>query len=231
MFTKVYLLSVLCLSLSDLPQPAWTRSVSVSLNMSLTRNEVEDQNTTRPTVSPKITQDLLQSCMRETEISMSQLKLFRLSLLFNENSNSETELGLGNANVDDDMKNANNLGDVDYDNAVQLPSLDLKRNEPLQCFVRCLYDGLGLIHYDMMLEEAIKIEVQSLLQRQKSEQKECKDINSKNRCEAAYKLRLCYNHLKNLEAEQRLREVLERSETGSDSIMPETEENEITKDM
>jgi len=70
-----------------------------------------------------------------------------------------------------------------------------------------------------MLEEAIKIEVQSLLQRQKSELKECKDINSKNRCEAAYKLRLCYNHLKNLEAEQRLREVLERSETGSDSIM------------
>lgn len=162
---------------------------------------------------------------------MTQLKLFRLTLHFNENSNSETDLTLGPANVDDDLKNANNLDNIDYDNAVQFPSLNLKRNEPLQCFVRCLYDRLGLIHFDMMLEEAIRFELQSLLQHQKSELKECRDINSSNRCEAAFKLRLCYNHLKNLEVEQRLREVLERRETGSDSIMPDNEENEIPKDM
>ncbi|KAM8713735.1 hypothetical protein ACLKA7_013975 [Drosophila subpalustris] len=220
--------------IKDLNLPL-TRSVSVSLNMSLTRSEVEDQNTTTsPKLTTKINQDLLQSCMRETEVSMSQLKLFRLSLLFNENSNSDTGTTLntanGNAN-DDDMKDANNLADVDYESSLQLPSFDLKRNEPLQCFVRCLYDGLGLIHYDMMLEEAMKIELQSLLQRQKSEHKECKDINSKNRCEAAYNLRLCYNHLKNLEAEQRLREILERSETDNDSITPDNEENEIPKDI
>ncbi|KAH8355055.1 hypothetical protein KR093_004546, partial [Drosophila rubida] len=192
-----------------------TRSLSVSLNMSLTRNEIEDRNQTTP-ATPKITRDLLQSCMRETEISMSQLKLFRLSLLFNENSSNDPDLDLAAGNVDDNLKNGNNLPDMDYENTVQLPSLDLKRNEPLHCFVRCLYDSLGLIHYEMMLEEAFKLEVQSLLQRQKPDLTECRDITSTNRCEAAYKLRLCYNHLKNLETEQRLREVLEHSEANSD---------------
>ncbi|XP_034102221.1 uncharacterized protein LOC117566788 [Drosophila albomicans] len=222
MYNKVYLLSLLCLNLSNLFQPAWSRSVSVSLNMSMTRNEVEDRNQTT-TASPKITRELLQSCMRETEISMSQLKLFRLSLLFNENSNNDPELDMATGNVDDNLKNDNNVADIDYDSTVQLPSLDLKRNEPLHCFVRCLYDGLGLIHYEMVFEEAFKMEVQSLLQRQKPDLTECQDIRSTNRCEAAYKLRLCYNHLKNLEAEQRLREVLERSETSSDTL-PDNEE-------
>lgn len=159
---------------------------------------------------------------------MSQLKLFRLSLLFNENGNSETGMALATGNGDDDLKNDNNnnIGDTDYGATAQLPFLDLKRNEPLQCFVRCLYEGLGLVHYDMMLEEAFKVEVQqNLQQHEKNELKECTDIDSKNRCEAAYKLHLCYNHLKNLEAEQRLREVLERSDPGSDTILANDDEN------
>ncbi|KAH8418333.1 hypothetical protein KR222_000105, partial [Zaprionus bogoriensis] len=208
--------------------PCKSRSLSVSLNMSMTRSEVDDRNVSSKTAEPsKLSRELLQSCMRETEVSMSQLKLFRLSLLFNENGNSEADVALAAGNGDDELKGNNNLGDIDYGSSAQLPYLDLKRNEPLQCFVRCLYEGLGLVHYDMMLEEAFRMEVhQSLQQHQRPEMKECMDIDSKNRCEAAYKLHLCYNHLKNLEAEQRLREVLERSETGSDSIIPENEENE-----
>lgn len=164
--------------------------------------------------------------MRETEVSMSQLKLFRLSLLFNENS--EPSMALATGNGDDEVKNDNNNNNIgdDYGATAQLPFLELKRNEPLQCFVRCLYEGLGLVHYDMMLEEAFKLEVQQNLQHHdKSELKECADIDSKNRCEAAYKLHLCYNHLKNLEAEQRLREVLERSDAGSDAILPNDDDN------
>lgn len=206
-----------------------SRSLSVSLNMSLTRNEVDDRNISRSAEPTKLTRELLQSCMRETEISMSQLKLFRLSLLFNENSNNEAGMVVATGNGDEDVKNENsnnNMGDTDYGATVQLPYLDLKRNEPLQCFVRCLYEGLGLVHYDMMLEEAFKLEVQqNLQQHEKSELKECQDINSKNRCEAAYKLHLCYNYLKNLEAEQRLTEVLERSDAGSDTILPDEDEN------
>lgn len=196
--------------------------------MSLTRSEVDDRNTSRPTEPTKLSRELLQSCMRETEVSMSQLKLFRLSLLFNENGNSETGMALATGNGDDDLKNDNNnnIGDTDYGATAQLPFLDLKRNEPLQCFVRCLYEGMGLVHYDMMLEEAFKMEVQqNLQQHEKNELKECTDIDSKNRCEAAYKLHLCYNHLKNLEAEQRLREVLERSDPGSDTILANDDEN------
>lgn len=199
--------------------------------MSLTRNEVDDRNVSRSAEPTKLTRELLQSCMRETEISMSQLKLFRLSLLFNENSNNEAGMAVATGNGDEDVKNENsnnnnNIGDTDYGATVQLPYLDLKRNEPLQCFVRCLYEGLGLVHYDMMLEEAFKLEVQqNLQQHEKNELKECQDINSKNRCEAAYKLHLCYNYLKNMEAEQRLREVLERSDAGSDTILPDEDEN------
>ncbi|XP_030567561.1 uncharacterized protein LOC115767425 [Drosophila novamexicana] len=199
------------------------RSVSVSLNMSLTRSEPDERN---ETMAPaKLNQELLQSCMRETDVSMSQLKFFRLSLLFNDNNNGENELALAPGDgADAEVSTGNNLPDLDYGNAT--PFLDLKRNEPLQCFVRCLYESLGLVHYDMMLEEAFRMQLQGLMQRLKPELKECKDMSNKNRCEAAYKLHVCYNHLKNLETEQRLREVLERSETGGDLAAMDNEENE-----
>lgn len=208
-----------------------SRSLSVSLNMSLTRNEVDDRNVSRPSEkSTKLTRELLQSCMRETEISMSQLKLFRFSLLSNENSNGKAGMAMATGNGDEDVKNENNnnnnIADIDYGAAAQLPYLELRRNEPLQCFVRCLYEGVGLVHYDMMLEDAFKLEMQqSLQQHEKSELKECSNIKSKNRCEAAYKLHLCYNYLKNLEAEQHLREVLERSDPDGDTIVPDDDEN------
>ncbi|XP_064536689.1 uncharacterized protein Obp56c [Drosophila montana] len=199
------------------------RSVSVSLNMSLTRSELDERNETKATA--KLNQELLQSCMRETDVSMSQLKFFRLSLLFNDNNNGENEPALAPGDVADaELNTGNNLPDLDYSNAT--PFLDLKRNEPLQCFVRCLYESLGLVHYDMMLEEAFRMQLQGLMQRLKPELKECRDMSSKNRCEAAYKLHLCYNHLKNLETEQRLREVLERSESGGDVATMDNEENE-----
>lgn len=153
---------------------------------------------------------------------MSQLKFFRLSLLFNDNSNSENELAAAPADGDAELNAGNNMADIDYSNTG--PYLDIKRNEPLQCFVRCLYESLGIVHYDMMLEEAFKMQLDNLMQRLKPELKECKNMNSRNRCEATYKLHLCYNHLKNLDTEQRLREMLERSETNSDQ--KDTEENE-----
>jgi len=56
---------------------------------------------------------------------------------------------------------------------------------------------------------------------EKAEIKECSDLQGKTRCEAAYKLHLCYNHLKTLEAEQRIREILERTEAESEGFGPD----------
>ncbi|EDW10434.2 uncharacterized protein LOC6580687 [Drosophila mojavensis] len=216
----LFLAQCLCLCLN----PVWARSVSVSLNMSLTRSVLDEQTVTRQ--QAKLSQDLLQSCMRETEISMSQLKFFRLSLLFNDNNNSDNELAIAPVDGEAELNAVNNAPEMDYVSGS--PYLDMKRNEPLQCFVRCLYESLGIMHYDMMLEEAFKMQLDNLMQRLKPELKECKNMKSRNRCEAAYKLHLCYNHLKNLDTEQRLREMLERTETNSD--LPDTEENETDND-
>ncbi|EDW74827.1 Odorant-binding protein 56c [Drosophila willistoni] len=208
MSNQVLLVSLLCLSVSNFLPLAWSRSLSVSLNMSLTRTELGEQ---RNGTASKLSQEILHQCMRETEISMSQLKLFRLSLLSNDYT-IENEVATGTGGGSND---GNSISDIDY-SSNQMPYLDLKHNEPLQCFVRCLYERLGLVKYDVLLEEAFRKQVQSIIQREKPEIKECMDLQSKNRCEAAYKLHLCYNHLKTLEAEQRIREVLERSENDND---------------
>ncbi|XP_030387820.1 uncharacterized protein LOC115634303 [Scaptodrosophila lebanonensis] len=208
------------LGLSSFLQLAWARSLSVSLNMSLTRTEVADKNSSVPS---KLSQEMLRTCMRETDVSMSQLKLFRLSLLSNDYNNNDNAMGASNGGSD-----GNNMVNMDYGGSQQLSFFDLKHNEPLQCFVRCLYDKLGLVKYEMLLEDAFKTQVQNIAEHEKPEIRECMDLQSRNRCEAAYKLHLCYNHLKTLEAEQRIREVLERSEVSeqegeADNAMKENE--------
>ncbi|KAH8401464.1 hypothetical protein KR009_005732, partial [Drosophila setifemur] len=191
-----------------------TRSLTVSLNMSMTRTLVPDPpNGTEP----KLSQEMLRTCMRKTEISMSQLKLFHMSLLSND-YNAENEVAPPPAQA---MEDVNTLGDLDFSGNSQMPFLDLKHNEPLQCFVSCLYETLDLDRYNVLLEEAFKNQVQTIIQHEKAEIKECSDLQGKSRCEAAYKLHLCYNHLKTLEAEQRIREILERTEAESDGLGPE----------
>nr|XP_017032877.2 uncharacterized protein LOC108082092 [Drosophila kikkawai] len=193
---------------------AWSRSLTVSLNMSMTRTLIPDPlNITEP----KLSQEMLRSCMRKTEISMSQLKLFHMSLM-NNDYNSENEVVPAPVQS---IGEVNNLGDLDYPGGAQLPFLDLKHNEPLQCFVSCLYETLDLDRYNVLLEEAFKNQVQTIIQHEKAEIKECSDLQGKTRCEAAYKLHLCYNHLKTMEAEQRIREILERTEAESEGLGPD----------
>jgi len=155
--------------------------------------------------------------MRKTEISMSQLKLFHMSLV-NSDYNNENDVA---PTPVQSMGDVNNLGDLDFNGNSQMPFLDLKHNEPLQCFVSCLYETLDLDRYNVLLEEAFKNQVQTIIQHEKAEIKECSDLQGKTRCEAAYKLHLCYNHLKTLEAEQRIREILERTEAESEGFGPD----------
>ncbi|KAI8038881.1 uncharacterized protein LOC128255112 [Drosophila gunungcola] len=214
MHIQANLLPWLCLILSDLLPVAWTRSMTVSLNMSMTRTLVPDPPNGTET---KLSQDMLRSCMRKTEISMSQLKLFHMSLL-NSDYNSENDVAPSPVQSIGDV---NNLGDLDFNGNSQMPFLDLKHNEPLQCFVSCLYETLDLDRYNVLLEEAFKSQVQTIIQHEKAEIKECSDLQGKTRCEAAYKLHLCYNHLKTLEAEQRIREILEKTEAESEGLGPD----------
>ncbi|XP_016988120.1 uncharacterized protein LOC108050773 [Drosophila rhopaloa] len=214
MYIKANYLSLLCLVLSDLLPVAWTRSLTVSLNMSMTRTLVPDPPNGTET---KLSQDMLRSCMRKTEISMSQLKLFHMSLLNSDYNNENEVLPVPVQSMGD----VNNLGDLDFNGNSQLPFLNLKHNEPLQCFVSCLYETLDLDKYNVLLEEAFKSQVQSIIQHEKAEIKECSDLQGKSRCEAAYKLHLCYNHLKTLDAEQRIREILERTEAESEGLGPD----------
>lgn len=155
--------------------------------------------------------------MRKTEISMSQLKLFHMSLL-NNDYNAENEVAPPPAQA---MSDVNALPDLDFSGNSQMPFLNLKHNEPLQCFVSCLYESLDVDRYNILLEEAFKNQVQTIIQHEKADIKECSDLQGKSRCEAAYKLHLCYNHLKTLEAEQRIREILERTEAESEGLGPD----------
>ncbi|EDV36858.2 Odorant-binding protein 56c [Drosophila ananassae] len=214
MYIQANLLSLLCLAISDLLPSTWARSLTVSLNMSMTRTLVPDPpNGTEP----KLSQDMLRSCMRKTEISMSQLKLFHMSLL-NNDYNAENEVAPPPAQA---MSDVNALPDLDFSGNSQMPFLNLKHNEPLQCFVSCLYESLDVDRYNILLEEAFKNQVQTIIQHEKADIKECSDLQGKSRCEAAYKLHLCYNHLKTLEAEQRIREILERTEAESEGLGPD----------
>ncbi|XP_022230286.2 uncharacterized protein LOC111079416 [Drosophila obscura] len=201
LFRDQFLL-LLCLGVSNLLPLAWSRSLTVSLNMSLTRSVDEDeQNSTKGT----LTEDMLQTCIRRTEISMSQLKLFHMSLLNNDYT-TENEIAAPIA------PGENSILDGDYGMSSQMPYLDLKGNEPLQCFVSCLYESLDVYRYNILLEQAFRQQVQTMLQKEKPAVKECGDLQGRTRCEAAYKLHLCYNHLKTMDAEQRIRDIIERSE-------------------
>nr|ABW84011.1 odorant-binding protein 56c [Drosophila melanogaster]ABW84012.1 odorant-binding protein 56c [Drosophila melanogaster]ABW84014.1 odorant-binding protein 56c [Drosophila melanogaster]ABW84015.1 odorant-binding protein 56c [Drosophila melanogaster]ABW84016.1 odorant-binding protein 56c [Drosophila melanogaster] len=224
MYFRASLMALLCLTLSEFVSKAWvmffifyisfTRSLSVSLNMSMTRTLVPDPpNGTEN----KLSQEMLRACMRRTEISMSQLKLFHMSLM-NSDYNNDNDIAPTPVQSIGDV---NNLGDLDFNGNSQMPYLDLKHNEPLQCFVSCLYETLDLDRYNVLLEEAFKNQVQTIIQHEKAEIKECSDLQGKTRCEAAYKLHLCYNHLKTLEAEQRIREILERTEAENEGFGPE----------
>ncbi|ALC42761.1 Obp56c [Drosophila busckii] len=215
MYNKLLLVSLL---LSLCCQRAWTRTVSVSLNMSLTRSELEDRNVS---IAPMLSQEMILVCMQETQVSMSQLKLFRLSLYLNENSNAANDVAPEAGDGNDELSTTNSLADMDYINMAQQPRL-----EPLHCFVRCLHERLGLA-----IEDNMQAKVQTLLNKQKLEQQQCtlKQLESSNHCEAAYKLHLCYNYLKNLEAEQRIKEVLERSENNmaeNDELLEDEEAKE-----
>ncbi|XP_017051273.1 uncharacterized protein LOC108094926 isoform X2 [Drosophila ficusphila] len=210
MYLQANFLSLFLLTLSDLLPVAWSRSLTVSLNMSMTRTLVPDPPNGTET---KLSQEMLRSCMRKTEISMSQLKLFHMSLM-NTDYNSENDVAPPPVQSIGDV---NNLGDLDS----QMSFLDLKHNEPLQCFVSCLYETLDLDRYNVLLEEAFKNQVQTIIQHEKAEIKECSDLQGKTRCEAAYKLHLCYNHLKTLEAEQRIREILEKTEADGEGFGPD----------
>ncbi|XP_016953056.1 uncharacterized protein LOC108026595 [Drosophila biarmipes] len=214
MYFRVDLLSILFLTLTDILPLAWARSLTVSLNLSMTRTLVPDPPNGTET---KLSQDMLRSCMRKTEISMSQLKLFHMSLA-NSDYNNDNDVA---PTPVQSMGDVNNLGDLDFNGNSQMPFLDLKHNEPLQCFVSCLYEALDLDRYNVLLEEAFKNQVQTIIQHEKADIKECSDLQSKTRCEAAYKLHVCYNHLKTLEAEQRIREILERTEAESEGFEPD----------
>ncbi|XP_032571029.1 uncharacterized protein LOC6609989 [Drosophila sechellia] len=214
MYFRASLMALLCLTLSEFVPKAWTRSLTVSLNMSMTRTLVPDPPNGTET---KLSQEILRACMRRTEISMSQLKLFHMSLM---NSDYKNDNDIAPTPVQS-IGDVNNLGDLDFNGNSQMPYLDLKHNEPLQCFVSCLYETLYLDRYNVLLEEAFMNQVQTIIQHEKAEIKECSDLQGKTRCEAAYKLHLCYNHLKTLEAEQRIREILERTEAENELFGPE----------
>ncbi|EDX07848.1 GD25307 [Drosophila simulans] len=187
MYFRASLMALLCLTLSEFVPKAWTRSLTVSLNMSMTRTLVPDPPNGTET---KLSQEMLRACMRRTEISMSQLKLFHMSLM-NSDYNNDNDIA---------PTPVQSIGD---------------------CFVSCLYETLDLDRYNVLLEEAFKNQVQTIIQHEKAEIKECSDLQGKTRCEAAYKLHLCYNHLKTLEAEQRIREILERTEAENEGFGPE----------
>ncbi|XP_002138712.2 uncharacterized protein Obp56c [Drosophila pseudoobscura] len=208
MFFRNQFLFLLCLGLSDLLPLAWSRSLTVTLNMSLTRSVDEDE---KNPMKGTLTEDMLQSCIRRTEISMSQLKLFHMSLL-NTDYNNENDV------VPPIPLGENSLPDSEYGISSQMPYLDIKGNEPLQCFVSCLYENIDVYRYNILLEHAFRQQVQTMLQKEKPAVKECSDLQGRTRCEAAYKLHLCYNHLKTLEAEQRIRDIIERSEMGEGDL-------------
>ncbi|SPP75492.1 uncharacterized protein LOC117592661 [Drosophila guanche] len=202
MLFRDQILFLLCLGLSELLPLTWSRTLTVSLNMSMTRSvDEEEQNAAKGSLS----EDMMQSCIRRTEISMSQLKLFHMSLLNNDYT-SDNDVAAPIA------PGENNLPDGDYGISSQMPYLDLKGNEPLQCFVSCLYESLDVHRYNILLEQAFRQQVQNMLQKEKPAVKECGDLQGRTRCEAAYKLHLCYNHLKTMETEQRIRDIIERSE-------------------
>ncbi|XP_012155938.2 uncharacterized protein LOC101450519 [Ceratitis capitata] len=212
-----------------------TRTITFSVNMSLTMDEQRQRpllcnGQAQQRTRPSITAAVLRSCMKETELSMAELRRFRLSLLshepqeanaFDESTTEQPSLG---EMADADFSEEEDIDGIVYETesaVVMEPTsiaveheepvafkIDGKSDESLQCFAYCLYEQLGLISKGVYMEEELFAKLYAVVGRERHLVKECMDLNTNNKCESSYKMHLCYARLKTLEAEKRLHDVL-----------------------
>ncbi|XP_018784469.1 PREDICTED: uncharacterized protein LOC108966162 [Bactrocera latifrons] len=232
-----YTLSLLAVLLCATVQHAKSRTITISINMSLTMY-VERQRELLETYQPKLQQEqarpglnaaVLRSCMRETELSIAELHRFRLSLLtrdpeLSSTDDPSTELpNLYDMEEDDLASEETKLGGnlyepqlgineasnnaLDYEDPLTIRS-DGKSDESLQCFAYCLYEQLGLISKGVYMGEELFAKLCAIVGRERHLVKECMNLNTNNKCESLYKMHLCYVRLKTLEEEARIRKVL-----------------------
>ncbi|XP_039957660.1 uncharacterized protein LOC120772880 [Bactrocera tryoni] len=238
-----YTLSLLAVLLGATVQNAKSRTITISMNMSLTMNverrkellETHQQQVQQEQARPALTAAVLRSCMKETELSMAELHRFRLSLLtrdseLNTTDDTSTELpNLYDMEEDDLVSeeteldgiiyepqadiNEANNNALDYEYPLTIRS-DGKTDKSLQCFAYCLYEQLGLISRGVYMDEELFAKLYAIVGRERHLVKECMNLNTNNKCESLYKMHLCYIRLKTLEEENRIRKVLESAYPG-----------------
>ncbi|XP_036334681.1 uncharacterized protein LOC118745262 [Rhagoletis pomonella] len=238
-----YTVSLLAILLGASVQNVKSRYISLSFNVSLKMDEdrqeqqqqqqsfERQQELSRPTLSAAV----LRSCMKETELSMAELKRFRISLLTHDpevlnstNSQTTEQPSAADANdydsvLDKDIsyeENAQKRNIAEYEDSRSLKVGD-KGDEALHCFVCCLYEQLGLFSKGVYMEEQLFAKLYAIVGRERHLVKQCMDLNAMNICESSYKMHLWYARLKMLEEESQLRDVLGY---GADERVMEEEE-------
>ncbi|XP_037956355.1 uncharacterized protein LOC119685994 [Teleopsis dalmanni] len=207
MFATGLLYTVICCLVKE----SFSRSLSVSFNLSLALTDPP---------KPSLSTDMLRTCIKETEISMAELERFRISLLTND-PEVVTSIEGDDQNIDDNQFNIE-----DYD--ANSPLTFSERNEEsLQCFTHCLYEQMGLVKNGMFVEREFFSKLYSVMERQKTKISECMNMDSDNKCEVSYKMHMCLSRLKTLEAERRIRKILEY---GNRSDMDDAEITDTTTD-
>lgn len=162
--------------------------------------------------------EMIRACMKNTEYSMFELNRIRSTLLAksinptaetNDDNNSidPTEIINGISEDDDDD---NYINTADYDSMSSAIIFNEKIQESIQCFAHCIYEQMGLVKNGIFVEQEVFRRIYALTEENKVE--ECTNLDSTNKCEVAYKLHLCYSKLKTMEAERRIREIIEYSE-------------------
>ncbi|XP_011180836.3 uncharacterized protein LOC105211198 [Zeugodacus cucurbitae] len=236
-----YTLSLFAILLGATVQNAKSRTITISVNMSLTMDEerhrdlleARQQQLQQEQARPALTAAVLRSCMKETELSMAELHRFRLSLLSRDpevlNGTNDPTTELPNLSVMEEFSEYSEIDGIVYepeveinashDNALEYEDpFTFKSNEntdeSLQCFAYCLYEQLGLISKGVYMEEELFAKLYAIVGRERHLVKECMNLNTNNKCESSYKMHLCYARLKTLEEENRLRKLMEDAYNG-----------------
>ncbi|XP_036334680.1 uncharacterized protein LOC118745261 [Rhagoletis pomonella] len=245
-----YTVSLLAILLGASVQNVKSRYISLSFNVSLKMDEdrqeqqqqersfERQQELSRPTLSAAV----LRSCMKETELSMAELKRFSLSLLTHDpevlnstNGQTTEQPSAADANdydsvLDEDIsyeENAQKRNIAVYEDSRSLKVGD-SGDEALQCFAYCLYEQLGLFSKGVYMEDQLFAKLYAIVGRERHLVKQCMDLNAMNICESSYEMHLCYARLKisMLEEESQLRDALGYGERADERVMEEEEEIE-----